>query len=311
MMGLSLFEFGPEPDPNEAVAAGGARGRGRRRPRRDLREPRRHAAPGHRPRGRRPCAGPSTSPRAPSPRRSRRGGRPGARVTSIGRLTSVPDGPMSPVMIGRGTTYRFAAFDLPFAGHPRGGQGARPQRQRRLHGGDRGRAWTPTTVATASSPRSCASTCPSACGATRATAARRRPTPSASPASRSRSPGLTPLEHMQGAHELVARWKHEPALRLADPLAEVSWLVPVPMLAQAAQASDVTTSNVPGPADPAVPGRGPDGGGLPAGRDDRGGRQHHDGHLRRRRLHRRLGRRPCGLRPRRPRRGPARRASPR
>ena len=36
-------------------------------------------------------------------------------------------------------------------------------------------------------------------------------------------------------------------MRLADPLAEVSWFVPVPMLAHAAQASDITTSNVPGP----------------------------------------------------------------
>ncbi len=69
--------------------------------------------------------------------------------------------------------------------------------------------------------------------------------------------GLTPLEHMQVAHDLVARWKAEPAMHLADPLAEVSWLVPVPMLAQAAQASDVTTSNVPGSADADVPGRRP------------------------------------------------------
>ena len=59
--------------------------------------------------------------------------------------------------------------------------------------------------------------------------------------------GLTMTQHMQAAHDLVARWKAEPAIRLTDPLAEVSWLVPVPMLAQAAQASDVTTSNVPGP----------------------------------------------------------------
>ncbi len=59
--------------------------------------------------------------------------------------------------------------------------------------------------------------------------------------------GLTTVEHMQEAHDLVAHWQAEPAIRLADPLAEVSWFVPVPMLAQAAQASDVTTSNVPGP----------------------------------------------------------------
>jgi hypothetical protein len=52
---------------------------------------------------------------------------------------------------------------------------------------------------------------------------------------------------MQAAHTLVERWRQEPALRLADPLAEVSWFVPVPMLAHAAQASDITTSNVPGP----------------------------------------------------------------
>jgi hypothetical protein len=52
---------------------------------------------------------------------------------------------------------------------------------------------------------------------------------------------------MHAAHEAVARWRDEPALRFADPLAEISWLVPVPVLAQAALASDVTTSNVPGP----------------------------------------------------------------
>jgi hypothetical protein len=59
--------------------------------------------------------------------------------------------------------------------------------------------------------------------------------------------GLTIDELMHAAHDLVAQWKAEPAIRMADPLAEVSWLVPVPMLAQAARASDVTTSNVPGP----------------------------------------------------------------
>jgi diacylglycerol O-acyltransferase len=59
--------------------------------------------------------------------------------------------------------------------------------------------------------------------------------------------GLSPDEHMAQAHDLVEHWREEPAIRMADPLAEVSWVVPVPMIAQAAQASDVTTSNVPGP----------------------------------------------------------------
>jgi hypothetical protein len=52
---------------------------------------------------------------------------------------------------------------------------------------------------------------------------------------------------MASAHDQVDRWRAEPALRLADPLADVSWLVPLPILAQAAKTSDVTTSNVPGP----------------------------------------------------------------
>ena len=59
--------------------------------------------------------------------------------------------------------------------------------------------------------------------------------------------GLTVEERMASAHEQVDRWRAEPALRLADPLADVSLLVPVPILAQAAKTSDVTTSNVPGP----------------------------------------------------------------
>jgi diacylglycerol O-acyltransferase len=59
--------------------------------------------------------------------------------------------------------------------------------------------------------------------------------------------GMTPEEHMTQAHALVDHWRAEPAIRMADPLAEVSWFVPVPMIAQAAQASDITTSNVPGP----------------------------------------------------------------
>jgi diacylglycerol O-acyltransferase len=55
------------------------------------------------------------------------------------------------------------------------------------------------------------------------------------------------VELMHQAHDLVAKWRREPAMRLADPLAEVSWFVPVPMLASVARASDITTSNVPGP----------------------------------------------------------------
>lgn len=36
-------------------------------------------------------------------------------LASVGRFAAVPDGPLSPLMTERGTTYHFAAFDLPFA----------------------------------------------------------------------------------------------------------------------------------------------------------------------------------------------------
>lgn len=36
-------------------------------------------------------------------------------LASVGRFTAVPDGPMSPLMTQRGTTYHFAGFDLPFS----------------------------------------------------------------------------------------------------------------------------------------------------------------------------------------------------
>ena len=37
-------------------------------------------------------------------------------VTSIGRVAAVPESALSPVLVGRGTTYRFAAFSMPFSG---------------------------------------------------------------------------------------------------------------------------------------------------------------------------------------------------
>ncbi len=167
-------------------------------------------------------------------------------VTSIGRVASVPDGPMSPVMVGRGSTYRFAAFELPFAGIRAAAKengysvndafmaaiASGLDAYHRRHGVlvEELRVNVPISLRGDAGDRSAQ--------ASNAVSIARFPIPVA---------GLTPVEHMEAAHELVARWREEPAIRLADPLAEVSWLVPVPMLAQAAQASDVTTSNVPGP----------------------------------------------------------------
>jgi WS/DGAT/MGAT family acyltransferase len=173
-------------------------------------------------------------------------GRAWQTLTSIGRVAAMPDGPMSPVMAGRGTTYRFAAFDLDFADLRRVAKehdysvndafmaavAAGMDAYHRRHGVvvEQLRVNVPISLRGDAGDRTGR--------AANAVAIARFPLPIA---------GLTPLEHMAAAHDLVAQWKAEPAIRLADPLAEVSWFVPVPMLAQAAQASDLTTSNVPGP----------------------------------------------------------------
>ena len=167
-------------------------------------------------------------------------------IASVGRATAVPDGALSPVMSGRGTTYRFGALTLPFAdlraaAKDRGmsvndafmaAVSAGMDAYHRRHGVviDELRVNVPISLRGDAGDRSGQ--------ASNAVSIARFPLPIA---------GLTTLERMQAAHDLVERWRAEPAMRLTDPLAEVSWLVPVPMLAQAARASDITTSNVPGP----------------------------------------------------------------
>lgn len=167
-------------------------------------------------------------------------------ATSIGRVAAVPEAALSPVLVGRGTTYRFAAFELPFAGiraaakaHDRSVNDAflaavarGMDLYHRRHGVvvEELRVNVPISLRGDAGDRSGQ--------ASNAVSIARFPLSIA---------GLTVAEHMDQAHALVEKWRDEPAIRLADPLAEVSWFVPVPMLAQAAQASDLTTSNVPGP----------------------------------------------------------------
>ena len=167
-------------------------------------------------------------------------------AASVGRFTELPDGSMSPVMTGRGTTYHFAAFDLPFEGlravakaHDRSvndafmaavGAGLDRYHARHDQPVDELRFIVPISLRGDPGDRSGR--------AANAVTIARFLLPIA---------GLTVEERMESAHEQVDRWRAEPALRLADPLADGSWLVPVPILAQAAKTSDVTTSNVPGP----------------------------------------------------------------
>jgi len=245
MMGLSLFEFGPDSDPNEAAPpdAPAAEDVGIRdvtyanladnlRRGTDLAVSTVRGALDL-------AKGTVTDARATW-------GHALGTLTSIGRVASVPDGPMSPVMVGRGTTYRFAAFGMPFAGIraiakandasvndvfmaaiATGMDG-----YHRRHGVvvEELRVNVPISLRGDAGDRSAQ--------ASNAVSIARFPLPVA---------GLTVAEHLENAHALVEHWREEPAIRLADPLAEVSWFVPVPMLAQAARASDVTTSNVPGP----------------------------------------------------------------
>ena len=46
--------------------------------------------------------------------------------------------------------------------------------------------------------------------------------------------------------QTVKRWRKEPALAMADQLAELSRLIPPELISAVAQASDLTASNVPG-----------------------------------------------------------------
>lgn len=165
---------------------------------------------------------------------------------SIGRLTSVADQPLSPLMCGRGTTYRFGAFDLPFEGLREAAKahalsvndafmaalGLGFDAYHRRHHAMVAELRVNVPISLRGDPGDRTG------NASNAVSIARFPFPIA---------GLTPVERMQAVHDLVARWRDEPALRLADPLAEVSWFVPVPMLAAQARTSDVTASNVPGP----------------------------------------------------------------
>lgn len=165
-------------------------------------------------------------------------------VGSIGRFASLPESELSPVMTGRSTTYTFRVFDTPFSDmraaskrygytvndvflaacstglakyHDRHG---RPTKQLRFN--------IPISLRSASKDGSAAN----------AVTIARFPLP---------VNGATMQDRLDAAHEEVKRWRDEPALALTNPMADVSYLVPVPVLAFALRTSDVTLSNVPGP----------------------------------------------------------------
>ena len=305
MMGLSLFEFGPEPDPNEAPAppAPEAEEVGVRdvtyanladtlRRGTDLAVATVRGALDL-------AKGTVTETRSTWEQAWNT-------MTSIGRVASVPDGPLSPVMLGRGTTYRFAAFELPFEGirgaskaiglnvndafmasiamgmdryHIRHGVVAEQLRVNvpislRGDAGDR-TAQASNSVSIARFPIPIA-------GLTRHRAHGRR-----SRAGRALEAGARhPAGGSAGRGELA---RAGPDARPGRP---------------GLRRDHEQRPRTP---DPALPGGGAHGGRLSARGHHRGCRQHHHGHVRRSGVHRGVGGRPGGLRSGRPGRGSARR----
>ena len=163
---------------------------------------------------------------------------------SIGRFAAMPESSLSPLMAGRSTTYRFATFDLPFgqmkaAAKRRGDTvndiflGSVATGIARYHD----RHGRPTRRLRFNIPISIRKAVKDGSSSNAVTIARFE-----LPVN-----GVSMDERIKAAHDEVKRWRDEPALTLANPLADVTWLVPVPVLASAARASDVTASNVPGP----------------------------------------------------------------
>ncbi|HEV8024188.1 MAG TPA: wax ester/triacylglycerol synthase domain-containing protein [Candidatus Nanopelagicales bacterium] len=167
-------------------------------------------------------------------------------VDSVSKAVSMPEAPLSPLWTDRGTTYHFGAFDFPFdrlrhAAKSRGfsvndafmaavASGVDRYHQRYGVSVPELRVNVPISLRGDAGDRSGQ--------ASNAVAIARFEMP---------LEGLDVEDRMAVIHELVDTWRGAPAMRMADPLADVSWFVPVPVLAHAAKASDLTTSNVPGP----------------------------------------------------------------
>lgn len=167
-------------------------------------------------------------------------------VESVTKAVSVPESPLSPLWTERGTTYHFGTFEFPFAGlkHAAKSRGfsvndafmaavaSGVDRYHQRYGASvpQLRVNVPISLRGDAGDRSGQ--------AANAVAIARFEMP---------VEGLDVDQQMAAVHELVDTWRNAPAMRMADPLADVSWFVPVPVLAHAAKASDITTSNVPGP----------------------------------------------------------------
>jgi len=162
-------------------------------------------------------------------------------VRSVGRFVNVPSRPLSTAMTGRSLNYHFVTFDLPLAelkaaGRRRGlslndaFMGGITGGLRRYHDA-RGE---PVDALRVNMPISLRREGDSA---SNAVTIARFEVPVAE---------LDLDARMRAIHDIVALWRQEPALYLADALAEMSRVVPSDVLAAAARTSDFTASNVSG-----------------------------------------------------------------
>ncbi len=162
-------------------------------------------------------------------------------VGSVAKVANLPLGPLSPLMTERSINYHFGTFDVPFAemksvakasGHTVNDLflTAVAEGMARFHTAegrpvDRLRINMPISLRTSSDSIANAVTIV------------RFEMPVA-------DSGARKLMDEIGA--IALKWRQEPALRWTDTLAEFSRVLPIELLAAAAQASDVTASNVPG-----------------------------------------------------------------
>lgn len=245
MMALSLFEFGPDPNPEDPPAPEVPRGQdvglldiARANVEDNLERLREGAESVLRASGQVAVQALSDPGGAATVVRQT--------VESITKALSVPEAPLSPLWTQRGTTYHFGAFEFAFDGLKMAAKsrgfsvndafmaavtsGVDRYHQRYGAGVAELRVNVPISLRGDAGDRSAQ--------ASNAVAIARFELP---------VQGLDVDERMAAAHDLVDTWRHAPAMRMADPLADVSWFVPVPVLAHAAKTSDITTSNVPGP----------------------------------------------------------------
>ena len=161
---------------------------------------------------------------------------------SILRFTKIPLGPLSPLMTARSINYHFDTFDMQFANIK---QTAKTNDATAndvfLSGIAEGlgeyhrRMGKPVDKLRVNMPISLRK--PGASGTENAVTIARFELPVA---------GMTPAEVMADVGETVRKWRNEPALALADEIAELSRLIPPELISAVAQASDLTASNVPG-----------------------------------------------------------------